>query len=54
VWTALVGPANLSKAAQERLARDVPAVVREAEARQRLFNGGWDGAGQLGRRPGRA
>jgi len=45
VWTALVGPANLSKAAQERLARDVPAVLREAEARQRLLAGGWDPQG---------
>jgi tripartite-type tricarboxylate transporter receptor subunit TctC len=31
VWTALVGPATLSKPALERLARDVPALVREAE-----------------------
>ncbi|MCY7315622.1 MAG: tripartite tricarboxylate transporter substrate binding protein [Rubrivivax sp.] len=42
VWTALVGPANLSKAALERLARDVPATLREAETRARLFTGGWD------------
>jgi tripartite-type tricarboxylate transporter receptor subunit TctC len=41
VWTALVGPAGLSKAALDRLARDVPAAVREPEARQRLFNAGW-------------
>ena len=45
VWTALVGPAGLSKAAQDRLARDVPAAVREADTRQRLFTGGWDAQG---------
>ena len=45
VWTALVGPAGLSKAALERLARDVPAAVREADTKQRLFTGGWDAQG---------
>ncbi len=45
VWTALVGPANLSKAALDRLARDVPAAVKDAETRQRLFTGGWDAQG---------
>jgi tripartite-type tricarboxylate transporter receptor subunit TctC len=41
VWTALVGPAGLSAAAQQRLAQDVPAVLREPAARQRLFDAGW-------------
>jgi tripartite-type tricarboxylate transporter receptor subunit TctC len=41
VWVALVGPAGLSKPALERLAREVPALVRDGEARQRLFNAGW-------------
>ena len=41
VWVALVGPANLSKTAQEKLARDVPGLLRQPESRQRLFNGGW-------------
>lgn len=41
VWVALVGPANLSKTAQEKLARDLPGLLRQPEARQRLFNGGW-------------
>ena len=45
VWTALVGPAGLSKAAQQRLAADVPAVVRDADVRQRLFNAGWAAQG---------
>jgi tripartite-type tricarboxylate transporter receptor subunit TctC len=41
VWVALVGPANLSQAAQARLTREVPALLRAAEARQLLFNAGW-------------
>ncbi len=41
VWVALVGPANLSKAAQTRLAREVPALLRQDQARQGLFNAGW-------------
>jgi tripartite-type tricarboxylate transporter receptor subunit TctC len=45
VWTALVGPAGLSKAAQDRLAREVPALVRDGEARQKLFNAGWQAQG---------
>ena len=45
VWTALVGPANLSKAALERLARDVPAAVKDADTKQRLFAGGWEAQG---------
>ncbi len=48
VWTALVGPASLSKAALDRLARDVPAAVRDADTRQRLFTGGWDAQGSSG------
>lgn len=45
VWTALVGPAKLSAAAQARVAADLPAVVRSAETRQRLFNAGWQALG---------
>ena len=41
VWVALVGPVGLSRAAQDRLAKDVPQLLREPEARQRLFNSGW-------------
>lgn len=41
VWVALVGPASLSKTAVDRLAREVPALVRGADARQKLFNSGW-------------
>lgn len=45
VWTALVGPAGLSKSAQDRLAAEVPAVVRDADVRQRLFSAGWAAQG---------
>ena len=40
VWTALIGPANLSAAAQARLAQEVPRIIREADTRQKLFNQG--------------
>ncbi len=45
VWTALVGPAKLSKAAQERLSAEVPKIIGNAETRQKLFNQGWQAVG---------
>ena len=45
VWTALVGPARLSRAAQERLAQEVPRIVRDADTRQKLFAQGWQAIG---------
>ncbi|MEY2622509.1 MAG: hypothetical protein RIT26_2329 [Pseudomonadota bacterium] len=45
VWVALVAPSSLSKAAQDRLAVDIPALLKEAETRQRLLAGGWDPIG---------
>lgn len=45
VWTALVGPAKLSKGAQTRLAQEVPRIVRDNETRQKLFNQGWQAVG---------
>ena len=45
VWTALVGPANLSKAAQTRLNTEVSKIIRDAETRQKLFNQGWQAVG---------
>ncbi len=45
VWTALMGPASLSKAAQTRLALEVPRIIRDAETRQKLFNQGWQAVG---------
>lgn len=41
VWVALVGPAGLSAAAQQRIAQDLPQTLRSPDARQRLFNAGW-------------
>jgi tripartite-type tricarboxylate transporter receptor subunit TctC len=45
VWAALVGPASLPKAAQDRLAAVVPSIVRSAETRQQLLNQGWQAVG---------
>lgn len=46
VWTALIGPAKLSKAAQQRLAQEVPKLMRNPDIRQRLFiQGGWNSVG---------
>ncbi|OGB08208.1 MAG: receptor [Burkholderiales bacterium RIFCSPHIGHO2_12_FULL_61_11] len=45
VWTALIGPASLSKAAQARLSQEVPRIMRDAETRQKLFNQGWQAVG---------
>ncbi len=45
VWTALVGPASLSKAAQQRLSVVVPLAMHDAQTRQLLFNQGWTAVG---------
>ena len=45
VWTALVGPARLSKTAQARLAQEVPRIIRDNDTRQKLFNQGWQAVG---------
>jgi tripartite-type tricarboxylate transporter receptor subunit TctC len=45
VWTALVAPAGLSKPAQERLARDIAAIYKDADVRNRLLTGGWEPQG---------
>jgi tripartite-type tricarboxylate transporter receptor subunit TctC len=45
VWTALVGPASLSPAAQARLSQEVPRIVRDAPTRQKLFEQGWQAVG---------
>ena len=45
VWTALVGPAKLSKAAQTRLNLEVYKIMRDADTRQKLFNQGWQPVG---------
>jgi tripartite-type tricarboxylate transporter receptor subunit TctC len=45
VWTALVGPASLSAAAQAKLATEVSKAIRDSETRQKLFNQGWQAVG---------
>ncbi|MDM0048819.1 tripartite tricarboxylate transporter substrate binding protein [Variovorax sp. J22R115] len=45
VWAALVGPAKLSKAAQDRLNAEVPKIIRSEDARQKLLNQGWQAVG---------
>ena len=45
VWNALIGPARLSRTAQDRLAREVPTLLRDPAIRQRLFNAGWQPIG---------
>ncbi|MDB5742038.1 MAG: hypothetical protein JWR68_353 [Polaromonas sp.] len=45
VWTALVGPASLSKTAQTRLAEAVPRIIRDPDTRQKLFAQGWQAVG---------
>lgn len=45
VWTALLGPASLSKAALARLTTLVPQIVRGPETRQKLFAAGWQAVG---------
>ena len=45
VWTALVGPANLSKAAQTKLNAEVSKIIRDADTRQKLFHQGWQAVG---------
>jgi tripartite-type tricarboxylate transporter receptor subunit TctC len=48
VWVALVAPSHLSQAAQERLSKDVPALLKDPELRQRLLAAGWDPQGSTG------
>ena len=45
VWTALVGPAKLSAAAQERLNREIPLILNSVDTRQRLMSQGWQAVG---------
>jgi tripartite-type tricarboxylate transporter receptor subunit TctC len=45
VWTALVGPAGLSKAATTRLTQEVSRIIRDPDTRQKLFNQGWQAVG---------
>lgn len=45
VWTALLGPANLSKAAQDRITKELAIIMKDPAVRQRLFDQGWQAVG---------
>ncbi|MDB5928872.1 MAG: receptor [Polaromonas sp.] len=45
VWTALIGPERLSRAAQDRLNSEVAKIMGNADTRQKLFNQGWQAVG---------
>jgi tripartite-type tricarboxylate transporter receptor subunit TctC len=45
VWTALLGPANLSKAAQDRISKELAVIMKSPEVRQKLFEQGWQAVG---------
>ena len=45
VWTALLGPANLSKAAQDRITRELAVIMKDPDVRKRLFDQGWQAVG---------
>ncbi|MBI4292162.1 MAG: tripartite tricarboxylate transporter substrate binding protein [Betaproteobacteria bacterium] len=45
VWTALLGPANLSRAAQERITRELAVIMKDPVVRRRLFDQGWQAVG---------
>jgi tripartite-type tricarboxylate transporter receptor subunit TctC len=45
VWTALIGPASLTAAAQARLNAEVSRIIRDPETREKLFNQGWQAVG---------
>ncbi|MEJ8845071.1 tripartite tricarboxylate transporter substrate-binding protein [Variovorax rhizosphaerae] len=45
VWAALLGPASLSKAEQQRIARELGPIMKSAEVRQKLFEQGWQAVG---------
>ena len=45
VWTALIGPANLSAAARQRVSSALGNIMKSAEVRQRMFQQGWQAVG---------
>ncbi|MDA7418548.1 tripartite tricarboxylate transporter substrate binding protein [Xenophilus arseniciresistens] len=45
VWTALLGPANLSQAAKTRIGEELARIMRTPEVRQSLFDKGWQPVG---------
>jgi len=45
VWTALVGPANLSPAAQKRITDALAQIMKSDEVRKKLYDQGWQAVG---------
>ncbi|MGJ7485651.1 Bug family tripartite tricarboxylate transporter substrate binding protein [Variovorax sp. LT2P21] len=45
VWVALLGPAALSKTAQERITKELAVIMKAPEVRQKLFDQGWQAVG---------
>ncbi len=45
VWTALVGPASLSKIAQDKLAAEVAKIYHDPEIQRKLLTAGWQPVG---------
>ena len=45
VWTALLGPATLSKVAQARITKELAVIMKAPEVRQKLFEQGWQAVG---------
>jgi tripartite-type tricarboxylate transporter receptor subunit TctC len=45
VWTALIGPANLSKAAQDKLSAEVAKIYHDADLQRKLLAAGWQPVG---------
>ena len=45
VWTALLGPASLSKPAQARITKELAVIMKDPEVRRKLFEQGWQAVG---------
>jgi tripartite-type tricarboxylate transporter receptor subunit TctC len=45
VWVALLGPAKLSKTAQDRITKELAVIMKAPEVRQKLFEQGWQAVG---------
>jgi tripartite-type tricarboxylate transporter receptor subunit TctC len=45
VWTALLGPASLSPAAQKRLSTELAVIMKSPDVRKKLFDQGWQAVG---------
>lgn len=45
VWTALIGPASLSKAAQDKLSAEIAKIYNDADIQRKLLTAGWQPVG---------